>query len=245
MRSDAPVRCHLLLISFDQADAAHGYRGPAFVVRMSCQDVQLTGLDRADYSRNAGSFARPKRRSSLMWRFIMPRIPVVVIALSLAALGGIAVAAQDKYTLQLPGGLPFSDFRGYEDWQVVSVSQTDELLKVMVANPVMIDAYKAGVPGNGQPFPDGSKIAKIEWKPKKMTESPFAVNVPSTLQDVFLIEKDTKRFPNTKGWAYAVFDYNPASDTFTPDASGTVNCGFACHTVVASKDYIFHSYQKR
>jgi Cytochrome P460 len=183
----------------------------------------------------------------------MPRIPVVVIvsllaalfAGLLAALGGMALAAQDKYTLQLPGGLPFSDFRGYEDWQVVSVSQTEDLLKVMVANPIMIDAYKAGVPGNGQPFPDGSKIAKIEWKPKKMTESPFAVNVPNVLQDVFLIEKDTKRFPDTKGWAYAVFDYNPASDTFAPDASGTVNCGFACHTVVASQDYIFHSYQKR
>ena len=169
----------------------------------------------------------------------------VVLAALFAVLGGMALAAQDKYTLQLPGGLPFSDFRGYEDWQVVSVSQTEDLLKVMVANPVMIDAYKAGVPGNGQPFPDGSKIAKIEWKPKKMTESPFAVNVPNVLQDVFLIEKDTKRFPDTKGWAYAVFDYDPASDTYTADATGTVNCGFACHAIVASKDYIFHSYQKR
>ena len=179
----------------------------------------------------------------------MPRIPVIVIALSLAAvlaaLGGMALAAQDKYTLQVPNGLAFSDFRGYEDWQVVSVSQTDDLLKVMVANPAMIDAYKAGIPGNGKPFPDGSKIAKIEWKPKKITEAPFSVNVPDTLQDVFFIEKDTKRFPDTKGWAYAVFDYDPASDTFTPDASGTVNCGFACHTIVAAKDYIFHSYQKR
>ena len=110
---------------------------------------------------------------------------------------------------------------------------------------MMIDAYKAGVPGNGQPFPDVSKIAEIEWKPKKMTEAPFSVRVPDTLQDVFLIEKDTKKFPDTKGRAYAVFDFNPASDTFTPDASGTVNCGFACHTIVAKRDYIFHSYQKR
>jgi Cytochrome P460 len=169
----------------------------------------------------------------------------MIIATSLAVVGGVALAAQDKYTLQLPGGLAFSDFRGYEDWQVVSVSQTEDLLKAMVANPMMIDAYKAGVPGNGQPFPDGSKIAKIEWKLKKSTEAPFSVNVPNTLQDVFLIEKDTKRFPDTKGWAYAVFDYNPASDTFAPDASGTVNCGFTCHTIVASKDYIFHSYQRR
>jgi hypothetical protein len=171
---------------------------------------------------------------------------IVFIVLGLfAILGGVAIAAQDKYSLQLPGGLAFSEFRGYEGWEVVSVSQTEELLKVMVANPVMIAAYKAGVPGNGQPFPDGSKIAKIEWKPKKMAESPFSVRTPDTLQDVFLIEKDSKRFPDTKGWAYAVFDYNPASDTFAPDATGTVNCGFACHTIVASKDYIFHSYQKR
>jgi len=102
------------------------------------------------------------------------------------------------------------------------------VLKVEVANPTIIDAYRAGIPGNGKPFPDGSKIAKIEWKPKKMVESPFAVNVP-----------------DTKGWAYAVFDYQPESDTFTPDPTGTVNCGFACLTVVKDKDYIFHSYQKR
>ena len=101
-----------------------------------------------------------------------PSWPIMITAVSLALVGGMALAAQDKYTLQAPEGLAFSDFRGYEDWQVVSVSQTEELLKVMVANPVMIDAYKAGVPGNGKPFPDGSKIAKIEWKPKKM-ESPF------------------------------------------------------------------------
>jgi Cytochrome P460 len=175
----------------------------------------------------------------------IPAWLIVIIAVVIAVLGGRAISAQDKYNVTIPNGLAFSEFRGYEDWQVVSVSQTEDLLKVMVANAVMIDAYKAGVPGNSQPFPDGSKIAKIEWKPKKMTEAPFSVRVPDTLQDVFLIEKDNKRFPDTKGWAYAAFDYNPASDTFTPDASGTVNCGFACHTIVASRDYIFHSYQKR
>ena len=161
------------------------------------------------------------------------------------AVGSWADAAQDKYTLQVPNGLPFSDFRGYEDWQVVAVSQTDELLKVMVANPTMIAAYKAGIPRNGKPFPDGSKIAKIEWKPKKSTEAPFDVRIPESLQDVFFIEKDSKRFPDTKGWAYAVFDYDRASDRFSPNKTGTINCGFACHTRVAAKDYIFTAYGKR
>ena len=173
------------------------------------------------------------------------KLMITTFGIALAVASAVAKSEQDKYSLQLPHGLSFSEFRGYESWEVVSVSQTPDLLKVEVANPTMIRAYRAGIPGNGKPFPDGSKIAKIEWRPKKMAESPFDVNVPDTLQDVFLIEKDSKRFPDTKGWAYAVFDYRPASDTFTPDATGTVNCGFACHTVVKDKDYIFHSYQKR
>src|ERR1700675_1347626 len=146
---------------------------------------------------------------------------IVLVSASVFVVG-ITLAAQDKYTLQVPNGLAFSDFRGYEHWEVVAVSQTEDLLKVMVANPVMIDAYRAGVPGNGKPFPDGSKIAKIEWKPKKSTEAPFSVRVPESLQDIFFIEKDRNRFPNTNGWAYAVFDYNLSSDKFTPNATGVV-----------------------
>ncbi len=154
------------------------------------------------------------------------------------------VSADDKYSLQVPNGLAFSDFRGYEEWQVVAVSQTDKLLKVEVANPAMIAAYRAGVPGNGKPFPEGSKTAKIEWIPKKSTDAPFSVNIPDSLQDVFFIEKDSKRFPATKGWAYAQFNYDPASSKFTPDGSGA-SCGFACHSSVAAKDYIFTAYGPR
>jgi hypothetical protein len=170
---------------------------------------------------------------------------IVFVGVFLSVLVALVIAAQDKYTLSVPNGLAFSDFRGYENWQVVAVSQTEDLLKVMVANPTMIDAYRAGVPGNGKPFPDGSKIAKIEWKPKKSTEAPFSVRIPDVLQDIFLIEKNSKRFPDTKGWAYAVFDYVPASDTFKPNATGVVTCGFTCHTRVAAKDYIFTGYGKR
>src|SRR5579862_9854897 len=171
---------------------------------------------------------------------------IVIIAVVLAGLGSRTTSAQqDKYAVQVPNGLKFSDFKGYENWQVVAVSQTDDLLKAMVANPTMMDAYRAGIPGNGKAFPDGSKIAKIEWKPKKSAEAPFSVKVPEGLQDIFFIEKDMKRFPATKGWAYAAFDYNPAVDKFTPNATGVVNCGYACHTIVAKKDYIFTEYGKR
>jgi len=176
-----------------------------------------------------------KSRSMLM---------VAVIAAALALVGRWAIPAQDKYAVQVPNGLAFSEFKGYEDWAVVAVSQTDELLKVIVANPKMIDAYRAGVPGNGKPFPDGSTVAKIEWKPKKNAEAPFAVMVPDTLKDVLFIERDSKRFPDSGGWGYAQFNHDSASDTFTPEGTGT-SCGYACHSKVKAKDYIFTAYGKR
>jgi hypothetical protein len=178
---------------------------------------------------------------------IMKRIQsvlMVVIAVVLAVLGGRAISAQDKYTVQVPNGLAFSEFRGYEDWQVIAVSHAENLIAVILANPVMIDAYRAGVPGNGKHFPDGSKIAKIHWNAKRSTEAPAPTIVPDTLHDVDFIERDSKRFPDTGGWGYAQFNYDAASDMFTPDGSGS-NCGHACHTIVAAKDYIFTAYPKR
>ena len=192
----------------------------------------------------------PVRKGSAMERKSKLTIAVVTSALAvLAVLGAAAVYAQDKdkYSLKSPGGIAFSDFRGYEDWSVVSCARTDEVLKVIVANPAMIKAYKAGVPGNGQPFPDGSMIVKLQWKPKKSTEAQFAVDVPDVFSQVFVMEKDSKRFSVSKtgGWGYAVFNYEAASDKFTPDPKSLSDCGNACHTVVKAKDYIFHPYQKR
>ena len=150
---------------------------------------------------------------------------VVAAVLELTIVSAVAVSAQDRYTVKLPGGVPFSDFRGYGDWQLISTSKTDDRMKVILGNPTIIAAYKSGIPGNGKPFPEGSRIAKVQWKPKKSTEAPFVVDVPDTLADLFFMEKDSKRFPESGGWGYAQFDYDPASATYTPDKGGTPACG--------------------
>jgi hypothetical protein len=174
-----------------------------------------------------------------------PSFPaILIIALLLAVLGSMALAAQDRFTVTVPNGLAFSEFRGYETWQDVAVSQTENGLKVIAANDAMINAYRQGVPGNGKPFPEGSKIVKIEWSSKKSSESPYFVMVPDTLKSVSFIEKDTTKFPDTNGWAYAQFLYDAASDTFTPHGNDA-KCGYACHTTVAAKDYIFTAYPQR
>jgi cytochrome P460 len=199
------------------------------------------------------SVARKQQQQKIETRTAMKRIAgfaVVATAVTvLAVLVAAALHAQgqnnDKYSLISPGGIAFSDFRGYEDWADVSSAHTDERLKVIVGNPTMIKAFKAGIPLNGQPFPDGSMIVKLQWTPKKSTEAPFVVDVPDVFKEAFVMEKDSKRFAKSGGWGYAVFNYDAASDKFTPDPKSPSDCGFACHTPVKAKDYIFHPYQKR
>jgi Cytochrome P460 len=172
-------------------------------------------------------------------------------AIWLAVLGGFALSAQDKYTVKVPGGLAFAEFKGYEAWQTISISRNGKVVAVILGNPAMIDAYKAGIPANGKPVPDGAKMAKIHWTPKANPFFPDAT-VPGELLNVDFMVKDSKRFADSGGWGWAVFDYNAKSDTFTPGTTkGTppqgndAKCGFACHTLVQSRDYVFTEYGKR
>ena len=190
--------------------------------------------------------------------YAVAAIVVLVIAV-VGVRSSSAQGKQDKYTLQIPGGLAFSEIRGYEQWQVVGPSLTEaaHVIRVIVANPVMIKAYQEGVPGNGKPFPDGSKITKLEWRPKKITDLPFSASTPDTvpgdLAEVEFIVKDSKRFSDTHGWGYAMFDYDAASGTFAPATKAShppvnndAKCGAACHEIAgASKDYIFTPYANR
>jgi len=149
------------------------------------------------------SVAQEQQDQKIKTRTAMERIAGFTIAVTATAVFAVLVAtvvyAQDKYSLKSPGGIAFSDFRGYEDWSVVSSARTDERLKVIVANPTMIKAYKAGIPGNGQPFPDGSMIVKLQWKPKKSTEAPFVVDVQTSLVRLSSWKRTARDFRRAAG----------------------------------------------
>ena len=177
---------------------------------------------------------------------------VVAIVVLPSVLAGMAFAAQDRYTLQVPGGLAFADFRGYEDWQVIAASHNGDKIAIILGNPPMIEAHKAGIPGNGKPFPDGARMAKIHWMAKKDESQPGEPIVPGALHDVDLMVKDSKRFADSGGWGYGVFEYDAATDTFRlgnltdkPPQANDAKCGFTCHTKVKSKDYVFTDYGHR
>ncbi|MGA2099135.1 MAG: cytochrome P460 family protein [Candidatus Acidiferrum sp.] len=182
----------------------------------------------------------------------LPHLGAASAPTAVASQAQAAVSTQDKYALKIPNGLAFSEFRGYESWQVISLSHNGDKLAAILGNPVMIDAYKAGIPGNGKPFPDGAKMAKIHWNGKVNDHEPGAPTVPDTQHDVDLMLKDSKRFADSGGWGYGAFEYDAASNVFRPadlkdkpPQGNDAKCGFACHTIVKSKDYVFTDYGPR
>lgn len=171
-----------------------------------------------------------------------------LVASMLMMAGGITVVAQNKYELKAPNGISFSEIRGYETWQVIAPSyRTDNHeVRIILGNPVMINAYQEGIPGNGKLFPDGSTIVKIGWSDRKNPDFPAALE-PDVLKRVEFIIKDSQRFRDSDGWGYARFVYDAKTSTFAPfgkDASFVQDC-HQCHTAVKQKDFIFTGYPRR
>jgi hypothetical protein len=177
----------------------------------------------------------------------------VTLSASVAVLAaGVTVVAQDKYAVRVPNGLAFAEFRGYEDWPVIAISGGSGRVAVIVGDPLTIDAYKEGAPGNGKSFPDGARMAKIHWIAQRQETFPGQPTVPGTLHDVAFMVKDSKRFADSGGWGWGVFEYDAASDTFRPGTMASMppqgndaKCGLACHTAVKNRDYVFTEYGKR
>ena len=159
---------------------------------------------------------------------------ILIIGAGVAVLGGRAISAQEKYTLQVPGGLAFADFRGYESWPVIAISENGGNIAVIMGNSVMIDAFKEGVPGNGKPFPDSARMAKVHWIQKNRRPTPVNQRCRGPEHDVDFMVKDSQKFADSGGWGYAEFEYDAASDTFRlgtlddePPQANDAKCGFA------------------
>ena len=174
---------------------------------------------------------------------------VGVAATMLALAAGAAISMQGKNSVAVPGGLGFAEFRGYEKWETINVSQSGPLIAVILGNEAMIDAYTAGYPGNGKPFPDGAKMAKVHWKATKKTATPGQPLVGGAQHDVDFMVKDSKRFAAYGGWGYAMFRYDAASRSFRPGTTADsppqgndAACGVACHTVAKDRDFVFTVY---
>ena len=172
------------------------------------------------------------------------QITASVIVAACTFVVSLTLAAQDRFSVKVPNGLAHAEFKGYDAWQTIAPSQTDESVKSILGNGAMINAYNAGIPDNGKSVPDGAMMAKLEWSKKSNAASPYAVLVPDKLVSAAFMVKDAKRFAASGGWGYAKFTYDAASDTFKPSGTGS-GCGYVCHTRVKARDFVFTSYARR
>jgi hypothetical protein len=205
----------------------------------------------AGVSREEQGLEKPEREC-VMTSVSTKLTVMIAVVLAVSVGGSKSMSAQDENTLKVPNGLAFAEFRGYESWQVISISYNGGKMAAILGNPAMIAALKAGIPGNGKLFPDGAKMAKIHWTPKENLAAPGPPLVPNTLDDIDFMVKDSARFADSGGWGWGAFDYQSASGTFTPATTADTppqandaKCGFACHTIVKQQDYVFTKYAKR
>jgi hypothetical protein len=209
---------------------------------MCCSNFSSSEL--LELKRKGESNVRNKRLTTIA-------IALVVVATSIGT-ALLAQREQDKYTLSVPGGLAFSEFKGYESWQLIGVSYHDDMLVATVGNPAIIEAYNSGIPGNGKPFPDGAKMAKVHWNAKKFEGGPGQRTVPGIQLDVDFMVKNSKRFADSGGWGYGAFEYDAMSRAFRPanlndkpPQANDAKCGYACHTIAQKRDYVFTQYAGR
>lgn len=158
------------------------------------------------------------------------------------------LTAEDPPFPKTPNGLSFSDIKGYETWQFIAPSyRTDKNeIRVILGNDTIARAYRSGIPGNREAFPDGSILVKIAYSERKSQAFPAAVE-PDVLQRIEFMIKDTKKFAGTNGWGYARFVHDAAKGTFSAygkDPSFVQEC-HQCHTLVKNNDYVFTKFPKR
>ena len=106
----------------------------------------------------------------------------------LLGIGAIYAQAGDKYTLKVPGGLAFSEFRGYESWETIAVSQNGMVMAVILGVERRHSGHRPARPRRRN---DG--------------EGP----------------------------------------TSSPPQANDAKCGFACHSIVKARDYVFTEYAPR
>ena len=186
------------------------------------------------------------------------RIAVRVIVAAAVLVVGMTLGAQDRSAVKSPNGIALSEFRGYDSWTMLAVSQPADAggcgtsktgcLKGILGNPVMVKAFSDGFPANGKPVPDGAMMAKIEWLNVHNAAAPYGVAVPGEQTEVGVMVKDSQRCKDTNGWGYATFQYDAATKTYKPATSDPVamkTC-HACHTRGAkARDYVYTNYARR
>ena len=134
-------------------------------------------------------------------------------------------------------GLKFKEIEGYKNYKIIATHFREDKneLRYILANELAYKAYAAN-----QKFPDGSKIVKIGWDVKKMSNFKVALEA-NEVQRVEYMIKDGKKFNKNPGnWGYARFVKSDGK--YDSWDKGTNSC-ISCHNLAKNNDFLFTKLQ--
>ena len=140
---------------------------------------------------------------------------------ALAVLGGRALVAADKATVQVPGGLAMAEFKATRTGRFATARpRADEGDR---GQPDHDRGLQGRHSGQRQAVPEGATWSRSSG-PRRRTGGAVRRQDTDTLNDVLFMTKDSKRFAASAGWGYGRFNHDAASGSFTPEGSGSA-CG--------------------
>jgi hypothetical protein len=171
-----------------------------------------------------------------MWK-ICAAIATAALVISLPfASGSAGEAVSPIYGVAIPAG--------YRQWQAVAPSEEAGKLneiRIIFGNAIALNALEHNI----RPFPDGSIMVKVGWKRVASLGDDTALGSPqafvpgarSSVADVQMIVKDSKKWPATGGWGYGKFENG------VPLSLAIHQTCFACHNANArANDFVFTRY---
>jgi hypothetical protein len=128
----------------------------------------------------------------------------------------------------------------YRNWRLISVAHEEGNLNSFAAvlgNDSAINAYRDGT----LPFPDGTVIASLHYShvSSEVNNKVFGRSqsfVPGSPTNIQFMIKDSKKYAQTGGWAFAHFKDGKLGD------EALMNTCFPCHNQVKGRDLVFTRY---
>jgi len=156
-----------------------------------------------------------------------------VIALFAALLISPQLAAEQATVAPAPNGITIPE--GYENWRLIAISQRTEsqTLRAILGNSIAIEAARQG---KTNPWPNGTILAKLNWKQKASDKFATAVIPGEFIHADFMI-KDSQKYVATGGWGYARW-LGQQQQPYGKDASFAAECQ-GCHSAVQDQDFVF------
>ena len=144
----------------------------------------------------------------------------------------------DVPDLTMPGnGLKFKEIENYKNFRIIATHFREDKneLRYILANELAYNAY-----ATNQNFPDGSKIVKIGWDVKKMSNFGVALEANEVQRVEYMIKDSIKFNKNPGNWGYARFVKNDGK--YYSWDKGTKSC-ISCHNLAKSNDFLFTKLQ--